>query len=142
MRVLIPILVTVGNKIGTIIIITIYYFILLICIFKGWKHFPIYKRIYRVVLLIVFGLHHFCFLFFTVLSVLSDKGFIVNMQIAYLCHICGFIVIVTVICGGLTEIIHFLVEIFFEYIFLGIKKLINWIKTKKKRQILRNKIIE
>lgn len=101
-QVIVPILMTVGNKIGSIIVLTLYFSLFLFCFCKGYKYFPTYKKICRGILLLIFGWHHFSFSIMAIVPILSDKEFIIGSITGYICQTCGFIVVITIICGGLS----------------------------------------
>lgn len=68
-----------------------------------------YKKIYNSLILVIFTLHHFSFLFVFIVSNLKDNGYYINDReienIMYYCKVASVITILTVVCGGLIEIL-------------------------------------
>ena len=96
-NIIVPTLAILNNKFSFLGIMTLYYLIMITTLIAAFKHVTITNSIFRILFLINWGIHHSSFLAMAIISSFDDDEII---NIYYICKICGIIVILTVICGG------------------------------------------
>ena len=106
LHMLIPCLIVVSNDTAFFCIVSILLVLFVWVFIKGFKFYPIYKKIFTFFLIVVLSVHHFSFMF---LFIVSKLNFSSMLSLLKICNYLGMIVIFTVIIGGLLELLDSLI---------------------------------
>lgn len=96
-QVLIPSLIIIRNKIAFFVLTFAQLLLLLAVYIKGFRYFKNSRKIYYGITLFILYLHHFCFLYFHVVSTLNTDS---QMAQAFYLRMVGITVIYTVLVGS------------------------------------------
>lgn len=111
--VLIPALVVLKSELGFLIPISLLVIFIIYFYFSSFLNLYIYDRIFHGLEMFLFLTHHSCFVFMFVCQNISY----LNNYLINILKYTGFVVIFTVICGGILELIDFVVEVILMILF-------------------------